>query len=194
MDRYLAGTLEMEERWLTRLCFVASFYEDVYRTGEVTQDSMLADASPRTDLRALVKAVPPYVEADIAEQMALAEPAFGPFRVLPPTLIACDPVFAGSTDIGGADADFIVDGLLLDCKATTMPTRLGSTEIGQLAGYLLLDYHDQYRITQVGLYLSRQGVVIAWEVPEFFRLLGADTPLPQLRGRLREYLRRWRHQ
>ncbi len=194
VDRYLAGTLELEERWLTRLCYVASFYEDVYRTGKVAQHSMLADASPRTDLRALVKAVPPYAEADIAEQMALAEPAFGPYRALPPALIACGPVFAGSTDIGGADADFIVDGLLLDCKATTTPARLGSPEVGQLAGYLLLDYDDQYRVSQVGLYLSRQGAVIAWEVPEFLRLLGTSTPLPQLRGRLREYIRHWRHQ
>ncbi|MBV9444421.1 MAG: AAA family ATPase [Streptosporangiaceae bacterium] len=104
------------------------------------------------------------------------------------------PVFAGSTDIGGADADFIVDGLLLDCKATTTPTRLGGSEIGQLAGYLLLDYDDRYRITQVGLYLPRQGATIAWQVPEFLRLLGTDAPLSELRGRLREYLRRWRHQ
>jgi hypothetical protein len=189
MDRFLAGTQELEDRWLTRLCFVASCYEDVYRTGEVAHYSMLRDASPRTDLRALVKAVPGYVVADIAAQLELAQPVFTPFRALPRSLITCGPTFAGSTDIGGADADFIVDGLLLDCKATTTPTRLGSIEIGQLAGYLLLDYSDQYRITQVGLYLSRQGKAIDWPVPEFLRLLGADAPLPQLRGRLREYLR-----
>ena len=74
--------------------------------------------------------------------MELAQPVFAPFRALPRPLITCGPAFAGSTDIGGADADFIVGGLLLDCKATTTPTRLGSTEIGQLAGYLLLDYDD----------------------------------------------------
>ena len=190
VGRFLAGTLELEDRWLTRLCFVASFYEDVYRTGEVTQHSMLRAASPSTDLRTLVKAVPAYAVADIAAQMELAQPVFAPFRALPPSLITCGPTFAGSTDIGGADADFIVDGLLLDCKATTTPTRLGGTEIGQLAGYLLLDYDDRYRITQVGLYLSRQGTMIAWQVPEFLRLLGTGAPLTQLRGRLREYLRR----
>jgi UvrD/REP helicase N-terminal domain/UvrD-like helicase C-terminal domain len=190
VDRFLAGTLALEDRWLTRLCFVASCYEDVYRTGEVAPNSMLRDASPRTDLRTLVKTVPAYVVADIAAQLELARPVFTPFRALPPPLIACGPTFAGSTDIGGADADFIVDGLLLDCKATTTPTRLGSTEIGQLAGYLLLDYDDRYRITQVGLYLSRQGTAIAWQVPEFLGLLGTEVPLPQLRGRLREYLRR----
>ncbi len=190
VDRFLAGTLEVQDRWLNRLCFVASCYEDVYRAGEVAQRSLLREASPSTDLRALVKAVPAYVVADIAAQMELARPVFAPFRELPRPLISCGPTFAGSTDIGGADADFIVDGLLLDCKATTRPTRLGSVEIGQLAGYLLLDYDDRYKITQVGLYLSRQGTVIAWQVPEFLRLLGNDAPLPQLRGSMREYLRR----
>ena len=194
VDRFLAGTLELEDRWLTRLCFVASCYEDVYRTGEVAPYSMLRDASPRTDLRALVSAVPAYVVADIAAQMELSRPVFAPFRALPQQLITCGPTFAGSTDIGGADADFIIDGLLLDCKATTTPTRLGSAEIGQLAGYLLLDYDDRYRITEVGLYLSRQGAAIAWPVPEFLRLLGTGAPLPQLRGRLREYLRRGQYQ
>lgn len=189
VDRFLAGKLEMEDRWLTRLCFVASCYEDVYRTGQIAQVSVLRDASPNANLRSLVKAVPEYVVADIAAQMELSQPVFAPFRALPRPLITCGPAFAGSTDIGGADADFIVNGLLLDCKATTAPTRLGSTEIGQLAGYLLLDYDDRYRITQVGLYLSRQGTAITWQVAEFLRLLGADAPLPQLRGLLREYLR-----
>ncbi len=113
---------------------------------------------------------------------------------LPQPLIKCGPAFAGSTDIGGADADFIIDGRLLDCKATTTPTRLASTEIGQLAGYLLLDYDNQYQITEVGLYLSRHGTAIAWPVPDFLRLAGAREPLPHLRGRLREYLRRHRDQ
>jgi hypothetical protein len=67
--------------------------------------------------------------------------------------IVCGPVFTGSADIGGADADCIIDELLLDCKATVTATRLGNAEINQLAGYLLLDYDDQYGINRVGLYL-----------------------------------------
>jgi hypothetical protein len=192
VDRFLAGTLDLEDRWLTRLCFVASFFEDVYRTGQIAHYSILQNASPSTDLRALTRAVPAYAVADIAAQLELAQPVFAPFRALPQPLIKCGPTFAGSTDIGGADADFILDGRLLDCKATTTPTRLGNAEIGQLAGYLLLDYGNQYQITQVGLYLSRQGTVIAWPVPEFLRLAGSREPLPRLRGQLREYLRRYR--
>jgi hypothetical protein len=79
---------------------------------------------------------------------------------LPSATVTCGPEFAGSRDIGGADADFILDGLPLDCKATIMPRRLGADEISQLAGYLLLGYPSQYGIRKVGLYLARQGAII----------------------------------
>jgi hypothetical protein len=189
LDRYLAGRVSLTEEQLCWLCFVAASYEDVYRTGEVRRHSMLASASPDAGLREVVAAVPGYVADDVTRQLALAPPTFEPFRSLPRHLVVCGPVFAGSADIGGADADFLVDGLLLDCKATVTPSRLGDAEIYQLAGYLLLDYGDQYRIDRLGLYLSRQGAAVTWGVREFLRLLGAGEPLPVLRERLRGRLR-----
>jgi hypothetical protein len=177
---------------LTRLCFVAAFYEDVYRTGQVSRYGMLTSATASTTLDDLVAAVPGYVVDDIGEQIVLAADTFGRFRRLRPQAVTCGPVFTGSADIGGADADFILDGLLLDCKATTMPRKLGADEIGQLAGYLLLDYDDEFGIREVGLYLSRQGAAITWAVPSFLKMLGADASLPELRGQLRAYLRSWR--
>jgi hypothetical protein len=57
------------------------------------------------------------VPTDLQRQLTLARTIFEPFRALPPDRIVCGPVFAGSADIGGADADFIIDGLLLDCEA-----------------------------------------------------------------------------
>jgi hypothetical protein len=102
--------------------------------------------------------------------------------------VTCGPEFTGSADIGGADADFILGGLLLDCKSTTRPGKLGRDEIYQLAGYLLLDYRDQFGISRVGLYLSRQGATITWDVDEFLRLLGSAEQLPELRAQLRRHL------
>jgi hypothetical protein len=69
------------------------------------------------------------------------------------------------------------------------PFRLGNAEIYQLAGYLLLDYDDQYGIDRVGLYLSRQGAAVTWRAEEFPGLLGATAPLPALRQQLRASLR-----
>jgi superfamily I DNA/RNA helicase len=181
----------LPEEYLVRLCFVAASYEAVYRSGEVRRNTMLAAGTPDTTLGSLLEAVPGYVVHDIGQQMALADTdtSFGWFRKLPRQKIVTGPAFAGSTDIGGADADFILDGLLLDCKATITPRKLGVNEINQLAGYLLLDYDDEFGISRVGLYLSRQGAGITWEVPKFLELLGAHASLPELRGQLRAHLR-----
>lgn len=183
-----ASRVSPSEEELTRLCFVAAFFEDVYRTGEVRRHSMLAAVTPATRLRSLLRAVPSYVIGDIGQQLRLAEKAFREFRSLPRRAVACGAEFAGSADIGGADADFILDGLLLDCKATRMPSKLGRDEIYQLAGYLLLDYPDEFRIRRVGLYLSRQGGLVSWDVEEFLRMLGCVEPLPSLRDRLNRRL------
>ena len=174
---------------LARLCFVAGYYEDVFRTGEIRRGSLLHRATDGTLLDDLLRAVPRYAIEDIGAQLALAASPFASFRALPASRRVCGPVFVGSADLGGADADFILDGLLLDCKATTMPARLGRDEINQLAGYLLLDYADAFGIRGVGLYLSRQGAVIDWMVDEFLGLLGARLPLAELRARLRRHLR-----
>ncbi|MCX5016709.1 UvrD-helicase domain-containing protein [Streptomyces sp. NBC_00555] len=188
VDAHLAHPGTLDDAALTRLCFVAGFFEDIARTGEIRRFSLLNPATPGTSLDTLTTRVPPYVIDDIDQQMRLARTPFAPFRALPPASRVCGPVFTGSTDIGGADADFILGGCLLDCKATKDPRRLGREEIHQLAGYLLLDYDDQFGITRVGLYLSRQGGLITWQTPDFLRRLGATTPLPQLRADLRHHL------
>ncbi|MGW0393783.1 hypothetical protein ACWDYJ_23365 [Streptomyces sp. NPDC003042] len=179
----------LDDETLTRLCFVAGFFEDIARTGEIRRFSLLSAATPGTCLDDLTAAVPPYVLDDIGQQMRLAHAPFAPFRALPQASRICGPVFTGSADLGGADADFIVGGCLLDCKATKDPRRLGREEIYQLAGYLLLDYDNQFGIDRVRLYLSRQGGLITWDTADFLRRLGATSPLPTLRAHLRHHLR-----
>ncbi|MEV1248700.1 UvrD-helicase domain-containing protein [Nonomuraea sp. NPDC050022] len=182
----------LHEEALVRLCFVAAFYEAVGRTGEINRFSLLSGATPSTTLRDLTAAVPAYAITDINRQMRLAASTFAPLRSLPKHAKTCGPVFAGSADIGGADADFVLDGLLLDCKATIYPHKLGAAEVYQLAGYLLLDYDDRFHIDRVGLYLSRQGGLITWEVQEFLHHLGATQPLAYLRTQMNKRLRQAR--
>lgn len=188
VDEWLTGRRLTDEE-LTRLCFVASFFEDIYRTGQIRRYSMLAEAGAATSLHQLTASVPDHVITDIAQQMRLAREPLSHFRDLRPAARVCGPVFAGSSDVP-ADADFILGGLLLDCKATREPRKLGREEVYQLAGYLLLDYDDQYGIERVGLYLSRQGGLITWSVADFLRRLGATAPLPRLRAQFRDHLRK----
>jgi len=189
LHRHLTGAAALDDAELSRLCFVASSYEAIYRSGRVQRGNMLLKATARTTLDQLINAVPEYVVEDLARQIALAREPFTPFRALATAAKVCGPTFAGSADLGGADADFILGGLLLDCKATRHPRALGRDELYQLAGYLLLDYDDRYRIDRLGLYLSRQGGLIVWEVEEFLTALGARHTLANLRTLLQHRLR-----
>ncbi|MER6914626.1 hypothetical protein ABT354_23380 [Streptomyces sp. NPDC000594] len=179
----------VEER-LSRLCFAASYFEEVARAGLRAGNPLLRlDAGGVLD--DLLVQVPAYVPGDIAGQVELAEAdgALGWATRLPLDRLICAPVFSGSNDVGGADADFIADGHLIDCKATTRPDRFGSRkEVYQLAGYLLLDYEDEYGVDRVCFYLSRQGRLVMWPVEAFLELLGARRSLPELRDALRRAL------
>ncbi|WUI03918.1 UvrD-helicase domain-containing protein [Spirillospora sp. NBC_00431] len=178
-----------DQETVARLCYVAAFYEDLARNGHIRRYSLLGTATPSTTLADLTTTVPAHAVSDIHQQMRLAREPLASLRALPSPAKVCGPLFTGSSDLGGADADYILNGLLLDCKATTRPRRLGREEIYQLAGYLLLDYDDHYGINRVGLYLSRQGALITWNVEDFLHRLGTTAPLPLLRRRLRSHLR-----
>ncbi|MFF9001017.1 hypothetical protein ACF1GW_29545 [Streptomyces achromogenes] len=174
---------EDEDR-LVRLCHIASSFEAIYRFGGWVRGNTLGASRPGATLEDLADAVPAYVVDDIRRQMALAAHP-GPFdrlRQLPAAQRVCGPIFDGSMDVAGADADFILAGQLIDCKAITRPDRMGRAEFHQLAGYLLLDYNNSYAIESVGLYLSRQGALIDWSVADFLGLMGAQLELPDLRA------------
>lgn len=170
-----------EER-LARMCFVAAWFEEVFRGGMRSSHPLLhADLSRGLD--GVLEEVPDYVPGDLAAQAARADRPGTLQWVLaaPPAQRVCGPTFAGSNHVGGADADFIVAGRLVDCKATIHPRRISRDQLYQLAGYLLLDYDNRYGIERVGLYLSRQGKLIEWETGHFLGLLGTRRPLPRLR-------------
>ncbi|MFJ4691755.1 hypothetical protein [Streptomyces sp. NPDC088766] len=179
----LALDFETEER-LVRLCHVASSFEAIFRHAGWVRGNSLGSSRPGATLNEIVDAVPAYVVDDIRQQMALAARP-GPFdslRQLPAAQRVCGPVFDGSLHVGGADADFILRGQLIDCKATIRPEQMGRAELYQLAGYLLLDYSDSYSIESVGLYLSRQGALIDWSVADFLGFMSARLELPDLRA------------
>ncbi|MEU3511309.1 hypothetical protein ABZ733_26140 [Streptomyces longwoodensis] len=179
-----------EEDRLIRLCHVASSFEAIFRHCGWMRGNTLGLCAPGSTLDDLVEAVADYVVDDIRQQMQLAAHP-GPFealRLLDASARICGPVFDGSLQVGGADADFILDGTLIDCKATIRPERMSRSEIYQLAGYLLLDYSDTYSISAVALYLSRQGALIDWGVEDFLGLLGARHELPSLREACRHVL------
>lgn len=178
-----------DEDHLARMCFTAGWFEEVYRSA-LHPGSPLLQADLSRGLDGLLNQVPGYVPGDITAMASLADrpEALQWILRLPAEQRLCGPVFAGSGHVGGADADFIAAGHLIDCKATIHPKRIGRPQLYQLAGYLLLDYDDSFKVDQVSLYLARQGRLIGWSTEEFLRLLGARRSLPELREACRRAL------
>ena len=158
-----------EEDQLNRYCYVLALLEQVFRAGlrpgsplaagELSSESMIqiAESHWLDDLRSL--------SWNFYDQ-------FGHLLELPHKL---NPKFDGSLFIGGADADLIIDGRLVDIK-TTVNARIESNWIWQLIGYVLLDYSDFHRINGIGLYMARQGILLEWDLDEAIRDMSTGTP------------------
>lgn len=192
-DRSMLLPAAVEEDF-ARACFVAAWFEEFFRSGRLSPTTPLGTASPSTTLADLLAAVPAYAAADMValQTLAAASPGLTALRAGTPTRdVVGGPTFAGSIAVGGADADLIAGGLLLDVKTTADPGKVPSlNNVWQLAGYVLLDYDDEHRIDRVGWYLTRTGALVTWPLPDFLALLGATRPLPQLRARFADVARR----
>jgi hypothetical protein len=100
------------------------------------------------------------------------------------------PTFAQSAALGGADADVVYDGHLLDFKSSAETKVISRRDVWQLAGYLLADTQHTYGIHTVGIGALRWRRRLLWPVQEFLgELSGSDAPLlSALRAEFRELL------
>lgn len=90
--------------------------------------------------------------------------------VKPDSVVFFNPSFgAGSTLVNGADADLIIDGMLVDFK-TTQFTAASTADILQIVGYAALNHiyeegdivakeKPQYDLSSIALYKARFGVL-----------------------------------
>jgi hypothetical protein len=171
------------EEPLARYCFVLALFEQIFRAGFAIQ-SPLYELKRRATVVDLLGIVPPFWADDLC---SLSWVFYDRFADLLTKRAILNPTFDGSGDVGGADADFILDGCLVDIKATVDPARCLEAALYQLLGYTLLDYSDQYRIREVAIYLARQQLMLQWSLDELMSTMaeGRESSLPQLRTRFR---------
>jgi len=184
-----AGALDAER--LARACWTLALFTEVYRSG-------LADGSP-LDLLAPAANLDELLtlagDDEIADMLALAAAAR---RVLVAALAArggpvhVGPTFAGSADIA---ADLIAGGLLLELKVKLgdrgpdgrRRCSLARLTLYELLGYLLLDYHDAYRVEALGVYSARYAHLATWPLAELLgALAGGPVDLAWARAEFRE--------
>lgn len=183
-----------EEEDLARMLIAAAWYQVLARTPIGFAYTPLAKAAlqdPRAfTFRRLLELPHRGMVADIVAQLHNA--AHGPLDVLRTHTRPADchggPTFAGARIT--ADADLVVDGLLLDFQSTRRPwAEMSQLTAWQLTSYLLLDAADRYRIDTIGLYTTRSDVLAFWPIEDFLALLGAcRRDLAELRAVFAELL------
>lgn len=72
------------------------------------------------------------------------------------------PTFAGSPDVGGADANGILNGMLLDIRCTRKQEPFDLHNLRQQIMYAVLDYQDTYHIHSLAWYYARQRCLIVY--------------------------------
>jgi hypothetical protein len=172
------------EEDLCRLCYVAAWYDALGRTGDLHDGrtgalSFVAVYSSMLD--DMLDGVPNAAVANMLELLRYAARSeLGELRAKARTAVP-GPCFAGSVDVNGADADLIVDDLLLEIKTHRNPASHLRESLRQLLGYMLLDYDDSHRIRRVGLYYTRHAHLSRWDADDLIRALGAESSLADLR-------------
>ncbi len=148
-----------DETALNTNCVILAWFESVYRSGAVFPEFDLLLRRVKVD--DLISAVQPDVVQDITQlSSAFASDARGLFKPDP----ILNPTFQGSLDVGGADADMIVDKAIIEFKCTSNvdAPKLRDTAL-QLLGYVLLDYSGKYAVSDLLIYLPRQR--FSWRRP-----------------------------
>ena len=161
---------QLREDELNRHCIVLAFLEQASRTHRI--DGVL-NASRFSDARALLSIAESHWIDDLRELSWLFFDKYGDLSSLPFVL---NPTFQGSSYVGGADADLIVDGTLIDIKCT-IKNDIQPNWLMQVLAYVLLDFSDKYRISGIGIYMARHGLLFQWDLDELLaELCPGETP------------------
>jgi hypothetical protein len=159
------------ERILAHYCFVLALFEEVYRSKGYRYSPLVLPRPKKSVDELLAIAQEEWID-DLCNLFTLFHRQYAYMLPLPHIL---NPPFLGEADIGSASADLIVDGCLIEIKASIEPV-IRSLWLRHLAGCALLDYEDQHHIHSVGIYMARQGRLVRWSLDEFLgRLTGEPT-------------------
>ena len=186
----------IEPELLARGCWALALLTEFYRAGPAAvaggplgrldpwgPADLLALASPAAlDQLAQLRRV---LEQDLLPTLATRH---GPW--------ALGPTFTGSA-LMNADADLVAAGLLLEVKTSQGPKRpdgtrraaLDKLDLLQLIGYTLLDFDDEYQITELGIFAARFAYLCTWPVTALLsEMAGHDVELPGTRDAFRQLL------
>lgn len=176
-----------DEQWLARFYLVLAMAVVFYRSGRPVQQLTALDPA-----RITADALLALPKADWVDDLCALSWGFNDVSQRDLALpVVLNPTFAGNHDVGGADADLIIDGCLTEIKAVVDIKKNRPEGLYQLLGYPLLDYHDEYQIRHFAMYLARQQRYVHWSVEDFISVLsnGQRAGVFELRNEFRRAAR-----
>lgn len=145
---------------IANLLYPLSFYEGSIRKGEQKTFSSFMKKRPS---QVVINDLKNLYENSILKQEIFNNPD---------NIFAYNPQFNPflTKKIGGADGDLIKinknGNFLIDLKTTKNP-KLNKNMFYQLLGYVALDQTDSYNLRKMGFYLTRQNLILDYDIEEF---------------------------
>lgn len=126
--------------------------------------------------------VDPEDVLDLKNLVSLLKPEFFTKK----EICLLNPTFGeGSVLVGGADADLIIDDLIIDIK-TVKKAEFKREYFRQLLGYYLLSHIGlDIKINKLGIYFSRHGYLLTIDVKELMK----DKPVRQIAEEFKSLVR-----
>jgi hypothetical protein len=174
---------------LARSCWALALLTEAFRGGLMiaARGTLGQFRDGRVSDEGLLGLAPPAGLAQLAVFRHVFETALLPQLAARAGPWALGPTFVGSALIR-ADADLIAAGLLLELK-TSAKLSLGITDLLQVVGYALLDFEDDYRIAELGIFSARYGYLAVWELgPLLGELAGREVSVQAIRHEFRSLL------
>jgi hypothetical protein len=169
----VAGSI-VDQETLARGCWALTLATEAFRSSQAAAMGPLARfrGGPVT-ADALLSLAPPAGLDQLIRFRHVFETALIPQLATRPGAWVLGPTFSGSAMIGGADGDLIAAGLLLELKTSAKLT-LAAKDLYQLIGYALLDFDDEYKLAELGIFSARYAYMANWSL---------DALLEELAGR-----------
>lgn len=154
------------------LAVILALFEEVYRRKDV-HPILAAMAEGDKDIKHLLPAVSQDVSlrASMEDVATLGEtiPSVWGTDLTVRRAFKASPTFSGSRDVGGADANWLLNGTLWDSRCTRLAAPFTLENLQQQIGYALLDYGDDLNIEQLGWYYVRQRCRLVYPINALVR-------------------------
>lgn len=159
-------------------CIVLAWFEAMSRAGAATPELSAVLSSAQASVQHALDATPTPSVDDVVTLLATVPDVWGDDMLRPFQL---NPSFESSYLVEGADADWITEHTLYECKCSRQKRPHRRKYLLQLLSYILMDTNDALLLHSAGWYYVRQQKRIVYPLPELIERALGTTNLQELR-------------